>query len=146
MKKCTYCWEEIQEKAKKCRYCWEWFNENQSNKLKDINNNEKYIEKEGLIDLDNEVYNRNEKKYTTKTRIIWWIILSLSLIIIFIISVVINWVGSIMELTWLIDIISYITGLLYFISIIFLTPFWIYLLVSNKDNKKSENINDIEYI
>lgn len=38
MKKCEYCWEEIQDSAKKCKHCWEWLEEWKLNKEAEIKN------------------------------------------------------------------------------------------------------------
>lgn len=75
MKKCTYCWEEIQDKAKKCRYCWEWTNwkeevEEKNDEKKELNTNniekdelaqEKVIIKESMI-IKNEKDQEDSKK------------------------------------------------------------------------------------
>lgn len=37
MKKCSYCWEQIQDIAKKCRFCWEWLEEKETHELKKTN-------------------------------------------------------------------------------------------------------------
>ena len=154
MKKCAYCWENVQDTAKKCRYCWEWFDEKHtidSKEKVEHNINEKKPEnspeKELLIDQDNENHNKKVKKITSKTRLIWGIILSCSLIIIFILFTVISWIGTSIESDWFLDVSSYIMSFLSLISLVFLTPFWIYLLATNKwSDKKNENINNIEYI
>ncbi len=82
----------------------------------------------------------------SKSKLILWIFFSTSLITIFLVSSIVWWLVLVYWLTHNIqDIWSYIAGILYLISLLFFTPYWIYLLASNW-NTNIESLDDKDII
>ncbi|EKD44210.1 MAG: hypothetical protein ACD_71C00213G0005 [uncultured bacterium (gcode 4)] len=75
MKKCPFCWEEIQDSAKKCRFCWEWLNKQEEqikHKLISEKSEKKNTDNQHLITKYKFINRLIKFLYLDRKRISWW--------------------------------------------------------------------------